>query len=454
MRWKQTLAIAALAWVTACSGGSGSVTAPSPTPSPTPTPTPAASRYQLEAGGPLIGNVRFYESAIIEPASSNYSALGTDLNGIAYFGNGDALAAAFGPKAFVDRGLDNSLLGIGVDRFSGLPMNLWAPYGSSVASLVTSLLYTVDNQAAVKRALQLDTSFAFVNPNRDLRTFSWARALGSANADDVADARRLRAANVRLFAYLHAVELVRYEPPVSYTETQFTPSPADLGKVVKANPGIELFTEAGAAAVLRTYPRYSVGNPPFRDDVIAAAAHFLTLYSESIGPAITDDAVAASYMLATRAYLRRTLLELFIANSPAAAARVMAISAADISQAVAPYLDYPTLSTNALFPVPDFLVVPAGGTVTIPFDDPRSTGLPTLAGNDFTFFLDGGQPLKLDRVTLPARFDSAISVTMQADQSVVIQAKPGFTGVAWFEYDETSARGKPSATGRAYVTVR
>ena len=71
-----------------------------------------------------------------------------------------------------------------------------------------------------------------------------------------------------------------------------------------------------------------------------------------------------------------------------------------------------------------------------------------------TWFVESNKyPLSLVGVTVPSRFDPAIAVTPQAGGALFIQAKAGFNGVAWFDY-EVKTPGGISASSRAYVIVK
>lgn len=462
MKWKQGMALIALGLTTSCGGGSGggagTVVAPSPSPAPTPTPTPAATRFQVEGAGPTIAEIRFYPGGVVVSGGPDYSAFGTDRNGVFYRGLPipSQINFPYSPSPFVDDG-SNAIAAFGVDKASGLPLfQMTAPAGSTVVSPLTTLIYATGDQALTKRALQLDSQgFALGDPSRDLRTFSWVREIGTVNAGDMADARRIRAANIRLHAFLYAVEQFRAGPnyPFFYT-TRSGPDVPALAAVLKANPAIRLYTDAGAEAVLRGLPRYQSNPGGYRDDVIAAAAHLITIYAVAIGPIAADDDVAASYMLGIQGYLLRALWELTYANTAGAAARVQAMGVSDIYPAVAPFAEHPALSQNKLFPVPDFFFVAPGGTATIPFYDPFSNGSVSLASNDMTWFVQpDGYPLSLVGVTVPSRFEPSIAVTPQTGGALRIQAKAGFSGVAWFDY-EVRTPGGISASSRAYIIVK
>jgi hypothetical protein len=462
MRWKQGLAFIALGLTASCGGGSGggsgTVVAPTPTPSAAPTPAPAITQYQVEGAGPVIAQVRFYPRGVVVSGGSEYSAFGTDRNGVFYQGlsSQSQIVLPYSTIPFVDDG-SNAIAAFGMDKTSGLLLSqMTAPAGSTVVSPLTTLIYATADQALTKRALQLDTqSFALDDPSRDLRTFSWVRATQGANAD-VADARRVRAANIRLLAFLYAIQQFQYGPGYStfYYTTFFGIDVPMLANILKANPTIRLYTNAGAEAVLRALPPNPANSGKYRDDVIAAAAHLITNYSVAIGPIQADDDIAASYMLGIQGHLLRTLWELTSANTADAAARVQAIGVSDIYPAVAPFAEHPALSPNKLFPVPDFFFVASGGTTTIPFYDPFSNSSVSLASNDMTWFVQpDGYPLSLVGVTVPPRFEPAISVTPQTGGALSIQAKAGFSGVAWFDY-EVRTPGGISASSRAYVVVK
>lgn len=452
MKWTRGVALIVLGLTTSCGGGSGSgagtVMAPTPTPSPasapTPTPTaiPVSTQYQIESAGPVFGEIRFYPKGEVVSGSSDFFAITTDLGG-AYLGS-STLDGTYALAAF------------GVDTASGLPLTqMTAPSGSSVISPLTTLIYATGNQTLTKRALQLDAHFALGDLTRDLRTFSWVRATGSTNAADVTDAQRIRAANIRLLAFLYAAAQFRGGPSYSfYYQTLFPPDVPALAEILKADPTIRLYTDAGAETVLRALQRTPSGPGAYRDDVIAAAAHLITLYAVAIGPVMSDNDVAASYMLGIQGYLLRTLWELSSSNTAAAAARVQAMGVSDIYPAVAPFAEHPPLSPNKLFAVPDFFFVAPGGTATIPFYDPDSNGSAALATNDFYWFVQpDGYPMSLTSVTIPTRFAAAIAVTPQTGGALVIQAKAGFSGVAWFDY-EVRTPGGVSASSRAYVVVK
>lgn len=448
MKWARSVAFIAFSLTTSCGGdsggGAGAVVAPAPTPSPAPAPTPApvSTHYQIESAGPMFGEIRFYAKGEVVSGSSDFFAVTTDRGG-AYLGS-PTIDGTYALAAF------------GVDTASGLPLTqMTAPAGSSVISPLTTLIYASGNQALTKRALQLDAQFALGDLTRDLRTFSWVRATGSTNAADVTDAHRIRAANIRLLAFLYAAAQFRGGPGYSfYYQTLFPPDVPALAEILKADPTIRLYTDAGAEIVLRALQRAPSGPGGYRDDVIAAAAHLITLYAVAIGPVMSDNDVAASYMLGIQGYLLRTLWELSYSNTASAAARVQAMGVSDIYAAVAPFAEHPPLSQNKLFAVPDFFFVSPGGTSTIPFYDPDSNGSAALATNDFYWFVQpDGYPMSLTSVTIPTRFATAIAVTPQTGGALVIQAKAGFSGVAWFDY-EVRTPGGVSASSRAYVVVK
>jgi len=464
MKWTQAATLIIFGLTTACGGGgggggSGSVVAPAPTPtpSPSPTPTPAATRFQIEGAGPVIGEVRFYPRGVVVSGGSDYSAFGTDRNGVFYRGLFSPINFPYSPIPFVDDG-SNAILAFGIDKTSGLTLSqMTAPAGATVISPLTTLIYGTGDQSLTKRALQLDSGgFALGDRDRDLRTFSWVRAVASADAMEVADARRIRAANIRLTAFLYAIQQFGYGPgysTFSYTTLFGTDAPV-LAEILKAQPTLRIYTEAGAEAVLRALPRNPSNPGKYRDDVIAAAAHLITLYSVAIGPIEADDDVAASYMLGIQGYLLRALWDLSSANTAEAATRVQAIGISEVYAAVAPFAEHPALSSNSLFPEPDFFFVAPGGTATIPFYDPNSNGSVSLASNDMTWFVESNKyPLSLVGVTVPSRFEPAIAVTPQTGGALVIQAKAGFNGVAWFDY-EVKTPGGISASSRAYVIVK
>jgi hypothetical protein len=401
--------------------------------------------------------VRFYPRGLVVNGGPEYSAFGTDRNGVFYRGIPSPINLPYSPTPFVDDG-SNAIAAFGIDKTSGLLLSqMTAPAGSTVISPLTTLIYATGDQSLTKRALQLDSgSFALGDQDRDLRTFSWVRANAGGNALDVADARRIRAANIRLHALLYAIQQFGYGPGYStfYYTTFFAPDVPVLAEILKANPTVRLYTQAGAETVLRALPPNPSNRNKYRDDVIAAAAHLMTLYSVAIGPVEADEDVAASYMLGVQGYLLRVLWELSSANTAEAAARVQAMAMSDIYTAVAPFAEHPVLSSNKLFPEPDFFFVAPGGVATIPFYDPFSNGSVSLASNDVTWFVQpDGYPLSLVGVTIPSRFEPAIAVTPQTGGGLVIQAKAGFSGVAWFDY-EVRTPGGISASSRAYVIVK
>lgn len=462
MKLAQAATLIIFGLTTACGGGAsgpGSVIAPVPTPTPTtsPTPTPSATRFQVEGAGPVVGELRFYRRGVVVDGGSDYSAFATDRNGVFYRGVPSPISFPNSPISFVDDG-SNAILAFGIDKTSGLALSqMKAPAGATVISPLTTLIYDTGGQTLTKRALQLDSGdFALGDPDRDLRTFSWVRAVGSADAMEVADARRIRAANIRLTAFLYAIQQFGYGPGSStfYYTTRFGTDASVLAAILKAQPTLRIYTESDAEAVLRALTQNSSNPGKYRDDVIAAAAHLITLYSVAIGPIQADDDVAASYMLGIQGYLLRVLWELSSANTAEAAARVQAIGISEIYAAVAPFAEHPELSSNILFPQPDFFFVAPGGTATIPFYDPDSNGSVALASNDVTSFVESDKyPLSLVGVTVPTRFGPAIAVTPQTGGALLIQAKAGFGGVAWFDY-EIKTPGGISASSRAYVIVK
>lgn len=457
MRWKHGVALVALGFAASCgggnSGGSGTVVAPAPTPSPAPTstPTPAVTQYQVEGAGPVFAEIRFYPRGVVMSGSNDFSAFTTGGNGEFYY---PVVVPVSG--ALIDYS-SYALAAFGVDSASGLPLiQMTAPAGSTVVSPLTTLIYAIGDQALTKRVLQLDgPGFALDDPNRDLRTFSWVRAVHSANAADVVDAHRVRAANIRLRAFLYAVDQFRGGPHYSFFyETTFPPDLSAVAAVLKGDPTIRFYTDAGAEAVLRALPRHASNSSRYRDDVIVAAAHLITLYAAAIGPSVSDDDVAASYMLGLQGYLLRALWELTYANTAEAAERVQAMTVSDIYSAVAPFAEHPALSQNKLFAVPDFFFVAPGGTATIPFYDPGSNGSASLASNDFSWFIHpDGDPMSLVGARVPPRFAGAIAVTQQPGGALLIEAKAGFSGVAWFDYEVRTPAGV-AASSRAYVVVK
>lgn len=93
--------------------------------------------------------------------------------------------------------------------------------------------------------------------------------------------------------------------------------------------------------------------------------------------------------------------------------------------------------------------------MTVARGDPTADGTPPIVGNDTVFVpnnvIGAADKMVLESIAVPASSANAIAVVLNADQSLAIDAKPGGSGAAYFDYVVRYA-GTEAATGRVFVS--
>jgi len=438
--------------LTACGGGGGGSSAPMPAPTIPPVVTPA-TRYAIEGGSGLISRADFYPGGVV--TGSTFTITFTNRLGVVANGQTDRIEAG---SMLADDRPTYAIAAAGIDRASGIFVgSVHATPGATVVSPLTTLIEATGDQKLVKRALELDFGSFALGSDLDLRTVSAAQGFDAADPATQNTSRQLTGQNIRLLALAAAVDLWRQGPGLAPLVPAKLLAPLQpVGDYIKATPSANFYTDAGTEALLRAVPR-SVAGEAYRDDVVKAAAHLITAYSLAIGGKVGTSAEIGRYMLGIQGYLLPALLDLRRANSATAAAAAMTVTADTVFAATTTFLNTPPLSTGLVFPGPDFVRLAPGARVTVARGDPTADGTPPIVGNDAVFVpnnvIGAADKMVVESVAVPASSANAVAVVLNTDQSLVIDAKPGFTGVAYFDYVVRYAATE-AATGRVFVIVR
>lgn len=358
---------------------------------------------------------------------------------------------------------------LGVEKYSSIYRGMGVKNSTNAVSPLTNIITDSLTEADVRRLFGMGSGGPYAVPS-DVSLVQYSSAVFPGG-----DARlpgAIYAANLRVEALRWATWLFRQQASLSrdsvyrQIEVTFFQMQPSLSAYVARKPAASLVTVGELTDYLgglRPTTR------PVRDDVIQAAALLLSRYFDAAKQIDTNAAITPRYSLLQYSYVHDVLVELYLKNSAAAAADVSSITTAQLVTLADSYTDPQPLPTGTFLPATDVLHLAPSGSATVyryyPMLDPLLSWQPNMLGNDVDYgagtytITNGTTPSFGDQadgtvtaVRVPAKFAGAITATLQANQSAIVQAKPGFTGVAWFEYDATSTRGN-NTTGRVYVTV-
>jgi hypothetical protein len=430
--------------------------APTPTPAPTPPPTPAPSptaptgnTISTEAGSALIGALQ-YDAGNGQTArwATDYSGRFPPADG--WLATNSLVSAGFNPD--YTRAI-YALSTVGIDRDSQLLISSTAPAGATVVSPLTGLIGNVGSQSTTRAALQLGTTYAGA-ADSDLLTTS---GVGTGSGD-------ILAANVRTVLLWRVVDASMFGLGAlaqTYTPFNLVNRNTEIGTFVRANPSVQLYTQAGAEQLLR-----ATGQRAIDDATFHALAHLITIYAQATAAIASDRSQATRYMLGIEGYLDELIRGLRSnQGTPAYAARVEALTAADVAAGVATFALPAFTSGRTFFAGPDFDFLAPGTSGSRPnFNQNRiapasSPATYGWAENDFTFnptslnFDADYYVARIVSVTVPAEFAGKISASAQSPTQLSYTALAGFRGTAYFDYLVDDGAGH-QATARFFLIVR
>lgn len=462
MKYRITAALAPLVLVlTGCGGGSSSgasappVATPAPTPAPTPTPPPAPTPppvvLRAEGAYPLLADYRFFPSGFGSP--NDQASRPSDRQGrYPVQAGGPVFSIQFGSVPADYRAVAKAAYGI--DTADGQTTSVSAPAGATTVSPLTTLLTGTNTEARLERQLGIFGTTA----DRDLLTFAPSDALVSGDATAASDAGRLIMHNIRVMILAAALQTAASPPDPSGIKIY---NYDGVRRYLEAAPFDLIFSNQGLVPFLRSVDfggRFPV--PVYRDDVVEAAARLIVTYSFAMGLRIETREEAAKFKLGIWGYLAPQLTRLFDENSAAAAARVSAITNADVLNGIAIFGTHPAIDVNdSFFPQPDFYVIAPGATRVVPPVDEGFNGDGPLNSNDVhaqpsptdgNHFVPGRSTVT--DVSVPAANAGQVTATRAADGTVTIRAAPGFSGVTFFEYTVSHQQGDVERA-RVYVIV-
>lgn len=422
---------------------------PSPTPTPTPTPTPAAPAgitLSSEAGAALVGAVQYGGNGQTARWATDYSGHFPPSDGW-LAGNG-IVTPGFTPdytKPLYPLSAD------GFDRNSQFLISTTAPAGATVVSPLTGLIAAVGSQDAVRPALQLDSGPYAIPSSTDLLTTS---GVGTGSGP-------ILAANVRLLALWRINDAVHYGVgayPQIYTPFNLVNRNEAIAAFIKANPAVQLYTEAGAQQLLRASGAYGIDDASYQ-----AFAHLVSIYAQATTAINADPGQAARYTLGIEGFLDYWIRQ--VRSKPTTAPTVLALTSADVAAAVSSFALPPFVSGGTFFAGPQFdFLSPGASGGRANFDQSRlapASVTPTYgwAENEFTFnpatlnFDSDFYTARIVGVTVPSAFAGKITASASGDTSLVYAAAAGFTGTAYFDYVVSDGSGHQT-TARFFLVVR
>jgi hypothetical protein len=383
-----------------------------------------------EAASPVIG-VLEYKGGNNQSArwATDYSGRFPPTNG--WLATTSIISAGFTPD-YTRAGY--ALSAVGIDRDTQLLLSSTAPAGATVVSPLTGLVDNVGSQQTTRTALQLDTAPFAVPATTDLLTTS---ATGTG-------AGPILAANVRTVLLWRMVDASMFgigALPQTYTPFNLVNRNEAIAAFVRANPAVRLYTEAGAEQLLRATGVRTIDDVTFR-----AMAHLVAIYSQATTAISADPSQATRYMLGIPGFLDEQIRRLRANQGDGTyAARVQALTAADVTAGVASFALPAFTAGGTLFAGPDFDFLAAGATGSRPNFDQGRLGAGAVstygwAENDFTFnpatlnFDNDFYVARIVSVSVPAQFAGKISASAQGDTGLSYAALPGFTGTAYFDY--------------------
>ena len=312
--------------------------------------------------------------------------------------------------------------------------------------------------------LQMSSGDFRLSSTIDLKNFSASEHFESSDFAKQQVARELLASNIRLIALATAVSIVSGGPlngPASDEPApMFQFQSADSRKIayfLKADGSACLYTKSGNRAFFQWLNRDN--QQKYEPSTLDAMAHVVSLYSSAIGTRINSKEEAARRMLGIQGWLAVQMVQLRFDNNETTANRALALTEADVLNAINAMDPLFPIMDAKLFPVPDFFRIRSDSEITLnsTYKGHSSGGADTtLWANDIyaerTVLSSYNDDLATTSVSVPESQQKALSVTLLQDQSVRIRTLNGFKGVAWFNY-KVKAPDNEERTGRAYMIV-
>lgn len=469
-----------LAWwpfalvLAACNGGGGTPTQPTPTPSsspapsptPTITPTPTAARFSSEYGGPQVGRIDFFPSGTVETGDAIQAF--TNRSGVFVYGQADSLGGYYQPAGWnvAVRDPVYAIRAFGVDRASSLYRTAVAPLGATTVSPLTSVIYYAGSQAAVRTALEINKQGLSEENNQiiaglDLLTYSSTvapvQAPGTLRTIGSVIAGAMQAVNIRIAALEQAAEIFSLPPNgTGYVERSSTYYDQIIGQFIKDNPSVSLKTEQGIETFLRSLRPASAPNP-YPDSVYKSAASTLNIYTRQADTILNYSYLVPVYTLGVLGQVRSRLLTM---TEGGPAGTLANFSSQWVEMQSHTFENAPQFLSGLACAVPDFFRIPKGTSLTIFKDDPAFANAtptnpvrarPSLTYNDVYF---DGTTVRPERnatiMSVSPSNNPAIKVTLQPDQSVLVEVSKDTGGASYFDYTAKFSNGD-TATGRVYV---
>jgi hypothetical protein len=399
-----------------------------------------------EATSPLIGTLEYKgDAGQTARWATDYSGRFPPTNG--WLATNSIVSAGFAP----DYGRAGyALSAVGIERDTQLLLSSTAPAGATIVSPLTGLIDHVGSQQVTRAALQLDTGAFAVPATADLLTTS---ATG---------AGPILAANVRTVLLWRMVDASMFglgALPQTYTPFNLVNRNEAIAAFIRANPDVQLYTEAGAEKLLR-----ATGVQTLDDVTLRAMAHLVAIYAQAATAINADPSQATRYMLGITGFLDEQIRQLRSnQGDPTYAARAQALTPAYVASCVVG-LELPAFTPGgAFFAGPDFDFLSPGESGSRPNFNQGRLGAGAVstygwAENDFTFnpttlnFDNDYYVARIVSVSVPAEFVGKITASAQGDTGLAYAALPGFRGIAHFDYVVRDDRGNQT-TARFFLIV-
>ena len=448
-------ALAAVALLAGCGGGDGdsapppvTVTPPTggtPTPTPTP-PGPLPARFLVAAAGAMPSVVWLDADGDGIFGSERDILANTSLGG--EFGQGIPPLKAQPASGTLPSAPLYPMQARGVDAVSGLVFSgMSAPAGATVISPLSSLVFALGNEAGVRSALGLDSGAEALSPSLGLLTFDPVAGRRSADPAVVRDAARITSLNLQLLAVAAFAKDTNGDPVD--TGVSLVDGSRYLAEVIRATGSARLSDRAVIRQILdRT--RYRFGSPP---DQLDAMASLLAKYFAVLPARIDDERTARGWALAFRFLVLAEMKTLSSQWPNPAAARIAALTGAEIEAAARFYAAAPAPMLGELVAVPDYRELHS--ETNLPFQIVAGgcgAQLQQPSCNDYE--MHGGFGYAKRIISVAAGEPGTIEVFVDAaGETVTVRRLGAYVGTTWFTYTAVLPGGA-SATGRTYVRVK
>jgi hypothetical protein len=400
-----------------------------------------------------------------------YLTLGfTARDGRYYPGHANAIAAYTGIGPGANPTADNALSfkrTIVFDHETSSTIYMNAPASVRMVTPVTSMLVAPGSNAdKLKTQIGITNSVFQMVANPDLATYDAVSEAESGDANRVADAARMQAANVRVLAIMTALRTIA----VGTTYTEAGLSLGDVRSGLSANeaigsrcltaaPNLFVFQRDRMSSVIQCYLT-AVGSsqptPPaylqLSPAKIEAIAYLINGYAAAIPLQLATSAEKARWLLGINGYLHAMVGRVATDSSDATAQSVLALGAITptINTETSRYAEaYPYNASGLYMPSPDFLVLV--NTTTF------RTSSQSLTSNDLVMSNDKVNTRGFDpagnsviSVSVPTANVSQLSVSGDPLSTYTVTVLNGFKGVTFFDYVAKAVNGEERTT-RVYV---